>query len=140
MTTPCTGRFTDEELDVVQFNVRLVVNVIQVVPFMQELCSEKPHKFRGFDGKQPEQNFVHNQISVLESSVGPLDKESPVHELYRYGDLPVVELDLLCEYVFDKTPEFEAIKPIGPHFEYRDYGYVQSLQETLRESAYSCSR
>jgi len=111
MTVPCTGRFTNENMDVVQFNVRLVVNVTQVVPFMEELCSEKPHKFRGFSGDQPEQDFVHNQISVLESSVGPLDKESPVHELYRYGDLPVVELDLLCEYVFDKTPEFEAIKP-----------------------------
>jgi hypothetical protein len=28
--------------------------------------------------------------------------------------------------------EFDAIKPIGPFFEYRDYGVVQSLQEKLR--------
>jgi hypothetical protein len=82
-----------------------------VVPFIQELCSEKPHKFRGMYGKQPEQTFVHNQISILESSVAPLDKENFVHDMYRYGDLPVVELDLLCEYVFDKAPFFEKIKP-----------------------------
>jgi hypothetical protein len=75
------------------------------------LCAAKPHTFRGFYGKQPEQTFMHNQISVLESSVAPIDKESYLHDMYRYGDLPVVELVLLCEYVFDKTPAFEEIKP-----------------------------
>ena len=111
MTTPCTGRFTNEEIDVVQFQIRLVVEVTQVVPFMEELCSSKPHKFRGFDGQEPEQTFEHNQISVLESSVAPIDKQSFEHDMYRYGDLPVVELVLLCEYVFDKTPAFEGLKP-----------------------------
>jgi len=82
-----------------------------VVPFMEELCSAKPHTFRGFYGNEPEQTFMHNQISILESSVGPIDKESRSHDLYRYGDLPVVELDLLCEYVWQRTPGFEEIKP-----------------------------
>jgi len=27
---------------------------------------------------------------------------------------------------------FDAIKPIGPHYEYRGYGDVDGLQETLR--------
>jgi hypothetical protein len=27
---------------------------------------------------------------------------------------------------------FTAIKPIGPYYEYRHYGFVQSLQETIR--------
>lgn len=31
--------------------------------------------------------------------------------------------------------DFEAIKPIGPTYEYRDYGIVQSLQKTLRSNA-----
>jgi hypothetical protein len=30
--------------------------------------------------------------------------------------------------------EFDAIKPRGPYFEYRDYGFVASLQETLRQA------
>jgi len=96
---------------VVQFNVRLVVEVDQVVPLMQELSSAKTHKFRGFYGKQPEKTYTHNQISVLESSVGPIDPESIDHDMYRYGDTPVVELSLLCEYVFYKTPAFEEVKP-----------------------------
>ncbi len=29
---------------------------------------------------------------------------------------------------------FTAIRPIGPYFEYRDYGGVKSLQETIRKS------
>jgi len=113
LTTPCTGRFTSEEksLDVVQFDVRVIVNVDHIVPFMEELCSAKPHTFRGFQGEQPAQTFKHNQISVLESSVGPVDRESRANESYRYGDLPVVELDLLCEYVLSRTPGFEDIKP-----------------------------
>ena len=28
--------------------------------------------------------------------------------------------------------QFTAIKPIGPYYEYRDYGFVQSLQQTLK--------
>jgi len=28
---------------------------------------------------------------------------------------------------------FDAIKPIGPYYEYRDYGIVNSLQETVRD-------
>jgi len=28
---------------------------------------------------------------------------------------------------------FTAIKPIGSYYEYRDYGFVQSLQETIKE-------
>jgi hypothetical protein len=29
---------------------------------------------------------------------------------------------------------FTAIRPIGPYYEYRDYGYVPSLQETIKNS------
>ena len=29
---------------------------------------------------------------------------------------------------------FTAIRPKGPHFEYRDYGHVGSLQAAIRES------
>ena len=29
---------------------------------------------------------------------------------------------------------FTAIRPKGPYFEYRDYGYVDSLQDAIRKS------
>ena len=32
------------------------------------------------------------------------------HMVYRYGDAQVVELDLICEYVFNKAA-YEAVKP-----------------------------
>jgi hypothetical protein len=30
--------------------------------------------------------------------------------------------------------QFQAIKPRGPHYEYRDYGFVESLQSTLKDA------
>ena len=36
--------------------------------------------------------------------------------------------------IVDQNPmEFDAIKPIGPSYEYRDYGIVDSLQKTVRD-------
>lgn len=38
--------------------------------------------------------------------------------------------------VADQDPmKFAAIKPIGPYYEYRHYGFVQSLQETILDVA-----
>lgn len=37
--------------------------------------------------------------------------------------------------ISDQNPmEFDAIKPNGPYYEYRDYGLVESLQKTLRKT------
>lgn len=107
---PCTGRFCNEEVDVMHFNVRVIVAASQVMPFIQELCSAKTHKFRGWHEDKPEQTFKHNQITVLESTVTPIDPEDSEHSTYRYGGEAVVELDLICEYLFLKAA-YEEIKP-----------------------------
>jgi hypothetical protein len=31
--------------------------------------------------------------------------------------------------------DFTAIQPIGPYYEYRQYGFVESLQDTLRSAS-----
>jgi hypothetical protein len=116
LTTPCTGRYTspvDEMpgIDVVHFNVRIIIDTTQVERFMAELCSAKPHTFRGFYGDQPPQTYEHNQITILETSQEPVVDESYEHYLYRYGDKPVVELNLIGEYLFERTAAFEEIKP-----------------------------
>lgn len=116
LTTPCTGRFSDPVsdptgIDVIQFNMQVVIDAAQVRPFMEQLCTAKPHTFRGFYGDQPPQTYEHNQITILETSLGPVERQAYNHFLYRYGDKPVVEMDLICEYVFERTPAFEEIKP-----------------------------
>jgi hypothetical protein len=108
--TPCTGRFSNETLDVMQFDVRVIVKAADVMRFMQELCSAKTHKFRGWRGDQPEQTFKHNQISILESQIIPVDREDFEHNTYEYGPDEVVDVDLMCEYVFNKAA-YEKIQP-----------------------------
>jgi hypothetical protein len=111
---PCTGRFSNEEnADVMHFEVRVLIGADQVMPFIQELCSAKTHAFRGWDGKDPEQTFKHNQITVLEQSIIPVDLEDNMHAVYRYGPGAVVELDLICEYVFPKSAQPKEGDPNG---------------------------
>ncbi len=99
----CTGRFTsvDSDNDVVQLNLAVVINIKSIMPFLQELCSAKEHKFRGFSGDEQEQTFKHNQITVLETKFRSIEED--LYSLYDFGDDPVVELDLICEYIFNKV-------------------------------------
>jgi len=107
---PYTGRLSNEDIDVVHFIVSIVVDNRAVLPFIQQLCSAKQHKFRGFSGDAQEQTLKHNQITVLESSISPVNRDDGVHGLYRYGDDAVVTLDLICEYIFYKSG-YEEIEP-----------------------------
>ena len=54
--------------------------------------------------------FRHNQITILQSDIRPVVFTNEEHKLYRYGDDAVVQLDLICEYIFDKGG-YDAIKP-----------------------------
>jgi hypothetical protein len=100
---PCTGRSCNETLDVMQFEVHVITNAADVMRLMQELCRERTHQFRGWRGDQPEQTFKHNQISILESQITPVDREDNNHSGYEYGPDEVVDVDLICEYVFNKA-------------------------------------
>ena len=108
LTISCTGRLSDDDIDVIHFNFAVVINIKEVLPFMQELCSAKEHKFRGFSGTEQEQTFKHNQITVLETKFKSIEDQP--YSLYDYGEDPVVELDLICEYIFNKKG-YEEIKP-----------------------------
>jgi hypothetical protein len=108
LSESCTGRFTGGDNDVMHFNVAVVINIKSVMPFMQQLCSAKEHKFRGFAGDEQEQTFKHNQITILETKLRSVEDDP--YSLYDFGDDPVVELDLICEYIFNKNG-YEEIKP-----------------------------
>ena len=102
LTESCTGRVSNDanNIDVIHFNVAVVLNIKSFLPFIQELCSAKEHKFRGFTGNEPEQTFKHNQITVLETKFRSVEEDP--YSLYDYGEDVVVELDLICEYIFNR--------------------------------------
>jgi len=111
LTKPWTGRLCNNDIDVVHFRVVVIVSTKKaVLPFMQQLCSARQHRFRGFFGESEEQIFKHNQITILESNIRSIDREEQTHNLYRYGEDAVVELDLICEYTFNKNG-YNEIKP-----------------------------
>jgi len=135
LTDPWTGRVCNDDIDVVHFNVRVVVSAKEILPFMRQLCSAKQHRFKGFFGEGQERIFKHNQITILESEIASVAKggveyegsgglyeygegssgvgryaPKGIHDLYRYGEDAVVELELICEYIFNKKG-YDAIKP-----------------------------
>ena len=114
LTEPFTRRFCNDDIDVVHFRTIVVVGAEAVLPFMEQLCSAKQHKFRGFFDDEQEQTFKHNQITILESNITPIDQKDPkyeeTHGLYRYGEDAVVQLDLICEYIINKNG-YDEIKP-----------------------------
>jgi hypothetical protein len=106
-----TGREGNEDVDVVHFAVSVLVENQHVLAFMKELCSEKPHTFReDFKAEGAEKESRHNQITVLQSELRIIEKKSEEHGLYRYGDKPVVWIDLVCEYLFNRVG-YDSIKP-----------------------------
>lgn len=113
LTESCTGRFSDPEgdIDVIHFSFAAIVCAKDVLPFMQQLCSAKQHKFRGYpEGTDPEQTLKHNQITILESSIRAISLSGADHRYYSYGDENVVELSMVCEYIFN-CKGYEPIVP-----------------------------
>jgi len=110
LSESCTGRVSNDanNIDVIHFNATVVLNIKSYLPFIKELCSAKEHKFRGFTGNEPEQTFKHNQITVLETKFRSVEEDP--YSLYDYGEDVVVELDLICEYIFNRKG-YEEIKP-----------------------------
>jgi hypothetical protein len=110
LAEPCTGRMSNTEIDVVQFSIDAAVGTDQILPFMKELCSVKQHNFSGYDGKGPVKTYKHNQITILQSNIKPINNEDAMHSKYRYGNQPTVEIELVCEYIFNKKG-YEAVNP-----------------------------
>jgi hypothetical protein len=111
LAEPCTGRMSNAEIDVVQFSIDAVVATDQILPFMKELSSVKEHTFRGYDGDGPVKRYKHNQITILQSNIKPIDSEDALHSKYRYGSQPTAEVELVCEYIFNKKG-YEAVNPL----------------------------
>jgi hypothetical protein len=112
LCAPWTGRKCDDQIDVVHFSLTVVVRADDVLKFMDALCSEKQHYFAGYKGDQKPEKYAHNQITILLSSIEPIDRNSQEHKRYFYGDNAIVLLNLACEYVFNR----QGYDPVKPHF------------------------
>lgn len=106
LAIPWTGRTGEGDLDVVHFSFAVIVNNNAVQQFMKELCAQKAHTFKGWSGQEPPRQLVHNQITILKSGIEPVVSATGMGtgaDRYRYGDDAVVQLNLVCEYVFNKA-------------------------------------
>jgi hypothetical protein len=107
---PWTGRKCDDRIDVMHFSVSVIVRADDVLKFMKALCGEKEHTFAGFKGELPPQKYKHNPITILGSSIEPVDRTGTEHKRYYYGEDAIVKLDLVCEYIFNRQG-YDIIKP-----------------------------
>ncbi len=105
-----TGRICNDDIDVVHFSVGVIVSSSAVMPFMKELCSAKEHFYRKDADDNAPMAFQHNQIGILRSGVIAVERDAPDNVNYRYGDEAVVRLDLICEYIFNRSG-YDKIKP-----------------------------
>jgi hypothetical protein len=110
LCSPWTRRISDTKTDVIHFSIAVIVKADDVLKFMDILCSEKEHYFSGYNGQQQQQKLKHNQITILQSNIESVDRQSAEHTRYRYGDDAVVYLNLICEYLLNREG-YDAIKP-----------------------------
>jgi len=113
LTVPYTNRVCDGDIDVVHFNVSVVVDADAVLRFIEELCSAKEHIVRGSSGSIQDTKYAkHNQLTILETRITSVVRGEEAHSLYRYGEDAAVELSLICEYVFS-TKGYDELKPVS---------------------------
>ncbi len=108
LSETCTGRYSNDDIDVIHFNVVCIVSTKDIMSFMKELCSLKEHQYIDESGQT--NTYKHNQITIIESKFYSVDREDTDNSYYVYGDGGVVELDLVCEYTFKKEG-YEDLKP-----------------------------
>jgi hypothetical protein len=131
---PCTGRYCSTDIDVVHFNVVVVVSAKDIFSLMQELCSVKEHRFRGWDGQSEEAVYKHNQITILDSKADSINREDDAeHKYYRYGQDAVVELTLICEYVLNTAGYEIAAAEKGATITIKPKAVVDDLKERLQK-------
>jgi hypothetical protein len=103
MTTSMTERASNELIDVVHFELAVIVDTVAVIDFINALQSLK------HDRQDPDRH-KRNQISVLEYVLEPIDVEQEIAAGYHYGPASLGVMRIVCEYFFFKSG-YEKYKP-----------------------------
>ncbi len=103
-----TGRYTKEDVDVIHFKVKFVIDMNALLPFINELYKAKEHTYIDDDGTR--HTYKHNQITILNSKTQYANPNYIEHLYYRYGEGGIIELELTCEYIFNRKG-YENIMP-----------------------------
>ena len=111
LPVPWTGRMTNDDIDVIHFAMAVIVDSKAVSAFMKELCSAKVHTYHDkFEAGGKVESASHNQITIMQFHIEPVIRDNPIHTYYRYGKDAIVQLNLICEYVFNRHA-YDGIKP-----------------------------
>jgi len=109
MATAYTDRASSGLIDVVHFELAVIIDARNVNDFINTLQSEKYTEVTLPDGTIQKLN-ARNQITVLQMALEPVDIEAEHKAGYYYGPGNLKVLRLLCEYIFFKSG-YEKFKP-----------------------------
>jgi len=109
ITNSWTHRTSGDLIDVVQFELGLIIDTIKIDDFINALQSEKSTEIIQ---KKPTQatQYTRNQITVLQIMIEPLEIDLEKQSGFYYGPGSLAVLRLIGEYVFFKSG-YEAHMP-----------------------------
>ncbi len=93
LATPWSNRFCDELIDVLHFNISVIMASDDVNEFINALQSPRAN----IDGTNQ-----RNQITVLEYNIIPVNVQTEELSGYYYGSGAISKVEYVCEYVFFK--------------------------------------
>jgi hypothetical protein len=106
MAVPWTGHACNDHIDVVHFEVAVVIDSTRIDEFTFALQDKKFSS----DSGSSEINNLRNQITVLEMHMERIDVELEKNSGYYYGSGSNCILRLICEYTFFKKG-YEHLMP-----------------------------
>lgn len=111
ITDSWTGRISDDQIDVVQFELGVVMDVAYLNEFISALQSEKFTLQNKPDGTRVKTG-IRNQITVLQFLQESVDRQVELEAGYYFGSGAVGVIRFVCEYFFYKSA-YEDLKPEG---------------------------
>jgi len=117
MTTSWTQRVSNDLVDVLHFEMAVIIDSREVTDFIIVLQSEKTSTVDPSDGSVRDQN-KRNQITVLQIQHEPVDVDGEQEAGYYYGQASLTTLRLICEYIFFREGYAKLMpKPVKELFE-----------------------